>query len=75
MHTWSEIENAVKELDLWGKLRSGRHCMFDPGDRVLVDGKESGTILGAQLSGCHYAILLDNGDKLRSAHVSSFLRI
>ena len=74
-HTIKEIHDAVRELDLWGKLRDDQYCMFHVGDRVIVDGRESGTILGGQLSGCHYAILLDNGDKLRASHSSSLQRI
>jgi len=73
-HTPNEIAAAVQQLDLWGKLRDDQYCRYHVGDRVTIEHMGTGTILGAQLSGWHYAILLDTGQAIRAEHISTITR-
>ena len=66
IHTAQEIEAAVKSLDLWGKLIDNQYCRYHVGDRVDVEHLGTGTILGQQMGGYHYAVLLDTGIALQS---------
>ena len=71
MHNLQQIQNAVQNAGLWGKLIDGPHCRFHVGDRVTIEHLGTATILGAQIGGYHYAILLDSGETIKAEHVAS----
>ena len=71
MHTTEEIQQAVRDLGLWGKLVDNRFSRFHVGDRVVAELYGPGTILGQHPSGHHYAVLFDDGVAREAIHTTS----
>ncbi len=68
VHTSAQIEDAIRELGLWGKLINNPYATFHVGDRVTCEMFGNGTILGQQMSMAHYAVLFDDGHAERAMH-------